>query len=294
MATAHRCEQVNKCDSNGVGERANQCPKLCTPRSVGPRGMGRGSAGRLLLALCLGAAALTGCVPLVLGGALIGGSLVVTDRRPAGIQIEDEAIEIRAAGKVRDLATLGQVSVTSFNRMVLITGEVPAAAERAAVEKAVMQVENVRSVVNDLTLAGNSRVGARAGDALLSTKVKASLLDASDLQANAYKVVAERGVIYLLGRVTEREAARGVEVARAVPGVEKVVRVFEILSEDEISRMGRAGAGARSAAEPKAGADAGGSAAKPAAGSAAAAGAATPSPASASPSGGAQVTPLRP
>ena len=205
----------------------------------------------LPLALAV-AVLMQGCAPLLLGGAVLGTGLVATDRRSPGIQLEDEAIELRAAARVRELATLGQIGITSYNRVVLITGEVPATREKLAVEEAVMRVENVRSVVNDLTIALNSGIGARSGDALLSTKVKASLFDARDLQANAYKVVVERGVVYLMGRVTEREADRGVEVARAVSGVEKVVKVFEILSEAELARLGRGGAGAGAASVPAA------------------------------------------
>ncbi len=224
-------------------------PKQDRPQQGGHAGAGLFSSRWLRLPLAFAAAALVqGCAPLLLGGAVIGTGLVATDRRSPGIQLEDEAIELRAAARVRELATLGQVGITSYNRVVLITGEVPATREKLAVEEAVMKVENVRSVVNDLTIALNSGIGARSGDAILSTKVKASLIDAKDLQANAYKVVVERGVVYLMGRVTEREADRGVEVARAVPGVEKVVKVFEILSEGEIARMGRAGAGGSSAA----------------------------------------------
>ena len=197
------------------------------------------------------AAALQACAPLLLGGMVLGGGLVATDRRTTGIQLEDEGIELRAAARVRELATLGQVGITSYNRVVLITGEVPATREKQAVEQAVLKVENVRSVVNDLTIANNSGIGARSGDAILTAKVKASLIDAKDLQANAYKVVVERGVVYLMGRVTSREADRGVEVARAVQGVEKVVKVFEILTEDELARLGRAGAAAAGASAPK-------------------------------------------
>ena len=197
------------------------------------------------------AAALQACAPLLLGGMVLGGGLVATDRRTTGIQLEDEGIELRAAARVRELATLGQVGITSYNRVVLITGEVPATREKQAVEQAVLKVENVRSVVNDLTIANNSGIGARSGDAILTAKVKASLIDAKDLQANAYKVVVERGVVYLMGRVTSREADRGVEVARAVQGVEKVVKVFEILTEDELARLGRAGAAAAAASAPK-------------------------------------------
>ncbi len=204
---------------------------------------------KVVVLTALAAASLQACVPALLGGAMIGGGLVAIDRRTAGIQIEDETIELRASARVRELGTKGQISITSYNRLVLITGEVQTAADKTAVEKAVLTVDNVRSVVNDLTLAFNSGIGARAGDAVLTAKVKASLVEAKDLQANAFKVVAERGVIYLLGRVTEREAARGIEVARAVPGVEKVVRVFEILTEAEITSMGRrTGAGAAAAA----------------------------------------------
>ena len=199
----------------------------------------------------LATAALQACAPLLLGGVVLGGGLVVTDRRTTGIQLEDEGIELRAAARVRELATLGQVAITSYNRVVLITGEVPATREKQAVEEAVMKVENVRSVVNDLTIANNSGIGARSGDAILTAKVKASLIDAKDLQANAYKVVVERGVVYLMGRVTSREADRGVEVARAVQGVEKVVKVFEILTEDELAQLGRAGAPAAAASAPK-------------------------------------------
>jgi osmotically-inducible protein OsmY len=138
---------------------------------------------------------------------------------------------------VRELATLGHVNVTSYNRVALLTGEVPDADARTRLEAAVARVENVRSVVNELAIAGASSLTSRSNDALLTTKVKASLVDARDLYANAFKVVTERGIVYLMGRVTEREAARGAEVASTVPGVQKVVRVFEILGEDELRAL---------------------------------------------------------
>lgn len=184
---------------------------------------------------------LSGCAPLLLGGAALGGGLVATDRRTTGIQIEDESIELKAAARVRSLATLGHVNFTSYNRIVLITGEVPGENEKQAVEAAAAQVENVRSVVNELAVAGSSSLTARTADAVLSGKVKATYVDARDLQANAIKVVAERGTVFLLGRVTEREAARAAALASAVPGVQKVVRVFEILSEQELGAIGRPG-----------------------------------------------------
>ena len=208
------------------------------------------SLTRLAAALVL-TATCAGCAPLLVGGAVIGSGLVVTDRRTTGIQIEDEGIELRAASRVRGLATLGRVSVTSYNRTVLITGEVPAEAEKAAVGNAVKQVENVRDVVNELVVAPNSPLGSRSNDAILSAKVKATFVDAKDLQANAFKVVAERGVIFLMGRVTEREAARGAELASSVSGVNKVVRVLELLTEQQLGELGRAAQPAAPASSPR-------------------------------------------
>lgn len=196
----------------------------------------RTASAALLGAVCgIGA----GCAPLLVGGAMVGGGLVVTDRRTTGIQLEDEGIEHRAAARVRELATLGHVNVTSYNRVLLITGEVPSEADKASIGEALTKVENVKSVVNELGIGQNSSTGSRTTDAFLTTKVKATLVDAKDVQANAYKVVVERAIVYLMGRVTEREAARGTELARSVTSVQKVVRVFEILSEEELANLGR-------------------------------------------------------
>jgi osmotically-inducible protein OsmY len=189
-------------------------------------------------AVAAAAVLLSGCVivpPLLVGGAVVGGGMVVTDRRTAGIQLEDQGIEFRAAARVRELATLGQISVNSYNRVVLLTGEVPSPVERARVEEAVSKVENVRGVVNELVVAGNSSLSSRSADTVLATKVKATLVDAKDLSANAFKVVAERRVVFLLGRVTPREAARGAELASRVSGVERVVKVFETITEAQLA-----------------------------------------------------------
>lgn len=196
---------------------------------------------RWLVAATLAAASLSsllgGCAPLLLGGAVLGTGIVVTDRRTTGMQLEDKTIETKAESRASDLATLGRINVTSYNRTVLITGEVPGETERAAVEKAVSGVENVRAVVNELVVAPNLTVAQRTSDSLLGAKVKASLVDAKDVAANAFRVVAERGVIYLLGRVTEREATRATDIARAVSGVVKVVRVVDVISEEELAAM---------------------------------------------------------
>ena len=120
----------------------------------------------------------------------------------------------------------------------LITGEVPTEADRVAVEQAIARIENVRSTVNDLAVMGSSSLAARSSDTILTSKVKATYVDAKDLQSSAVKVVTERGTVYLLGRVTEREASRAAELARGISGVQKVVRVFEILTEAELATLG--------------------------------------------------------
>ena len=193
------------------------------------------AAATLAAAAALGT--LAGCAPLLVGGAMLGGTMMFVDRRTSGTQVEDQAIELKAASRVRELALPANVNVTSYNRLVLITGEVPREADKVAVEQVVTKVEAVRSVVNDLAIGEPSGVGSRASDSVISGKVKASFVDAKDLQAQAAKVVTERGVVYLMGRVTEREAARFADVARSVDGVRKVVRVFEILTEAELATI---------------------------------------------------------
>ena len=183
------------------------------------------------------AGSLAGCAPLVIGGGAVVGTLMATDRRTTGTQVEDEGIEMRTASRIRE--TLGDrvhVNVTSYNRQVLLTGEVPTAADSQKVEQIVLAVDNVRSVVNDLGVMANTSLSQRSKDTFITGKVRASLVDAKDLTANAFKVVTERGVVYLMGRVTQREAKRSAEIARGVDGVHKVVRVFEVISEEELAR----------------------------------------------------------
>lgn len=181
---------------------------------------------------------LPACAPVLVGGAVAGGALASVDRRTVGTQVEDQSIELKSAARVRELTgEQAHVNVTSYNRIVLLTGEVPDAAARSAVEQAISRIEGVRSVVNELAVLGKSTLTARSNDAVLSARVKAGFIDAKDLQAQAVKVTTERGVVHLMGRVTEREAARAVEVARGVPGVQKVVRVFEILTEAQLAAL---------------------------------------------------------
>ena len=192
-----------------------------------------------LLAAALGATTLLGaCAPLVVGGAMVGGAMSITDRRTSGAQVEDETIEFKAGARLREaLGERGHVNVTSFNRTALITGEVPNEADRAAAEQAVSRIENIRATVNELAVAGNTSLTSRSNDLILTSKVKAAYFEAKDLQFNAIKVVAERGTVFLMGRVTEREAVRATELARGFSGVTKAVRVFEVITEAELARI---------------------------------------------------------
>ena len=193
------------------------------------------------------ASVLAACAPLVMGGVVVGG-LVATDRRTTGTQVEDQSIELKASSRVSELATLGHVSVVSYNRTLLITGEVPDANEKARVERAVAGIEGVRGVVNELGIGRNSSMGSRSNDTFIAGKISATLLDAPDLQSNAFKIVVERAVVYLMGRVTEREALRATEIARSISGVQKVVQMFEILTEAELAALGSATAAPAAAA----------------------------------------------
>jgi osmotically-inducible protein OsmY len=187
-------------------------------------------------ALALVAAQLAGCAPLLVGGAMVGGTMVAIDRRTTGTQVEDQSIEVKAANRVKEaVGDRAHVNITSYNRTVLLTGEAINDADKAAIEQAVQRIENVRSTVNELAVTIPSAMSTRSNDALLTGKVKATFIDAKDLQVNAFKVVTERGNVYLMGRVTEREATRATDLARTVSGVQKVVRVFEVVTEQELA-----------------------------------------------------------
>ncbi len=188
-----------------------------------------------LAAVLLGS--LSACAPLVIGGAAFS-TLVATDRRTSGAQIEDEGIELRAVSRVRDaVGDRVHVNITSYNRQVLLTGEVGDPKDKETIQQVVSRVENVRSIVNELEVMGSSSLTQRSSDSLITGKVKAAMVDARDLYANAFKVVTERGTTYLMGRVTKREADRAAEVARGTSGVQKVVRVLEIISDAELQSM---------------------------------------------------------
>lgn len=195
---------------------------------------------RPLAALLLAAAvlpALQGCAGIVLGTAVVG-TLAATDRRTLGAQTEDKTILLKGQSAANRIAgNAGNVNVTSFNRKVLLTGEVRDDAMKAAVERDIAAIEGVQSIVNDLGVMGVSSLTSRSNDTLITGKVKASFVDAKDIFANSIKVVTERSVVYLMGRVTEREGQRAAEIASRVGGVSKVVKVFDYITEDELKRL---------------------------------------------------------
>jgi osmotically-inducible protein OsmY len=183
--------------------------------------------GRLVLLaiLCLSTPA---CVPVLIGA---GGAAAVTsleDRRSTGTQIDDEAIETRASNRLNDrFGSRAHINVTSYNRIALITGEVPDERAREEAEKIVLAVPTVRASTNDLQIAGPSSLASRANDSYLTTKVRGRLLDTQRVSPVHLKVVSEAGVVYLMGLVTEQEADEAVEIARTTGGVRKVVKAFE-------------------------------------------------------------------
>ena len=190
-----------------------------------------------LAVLVLATTVLAGCAAVIVGGAVVGGALVATDRRTSGSQVDDEVIELKAKGRMGEAFPddRARINTTSYNRMVLLTGEVPNEADKTTAEQTVARIDNVLSVVNELSIGQPNTFGEKTKDAFVTAKIKTSLVDAKDLFANSIKVVTHRGVVYLMGRVTEREATRASEVARGVSGVVKVVRVFEILTESDLA-----------------------------------------------------------
>lgn len=208
------------------------------------------------LAAALLATTLSGCAPLLIGGAAVG-TLVAVDRRTTGSQLEDETIELRAKSRLSELlGSRAHINVTSYNRQVLLTGEVPDAATKQLAEQTVAKVDNVRSVVNELGVMSASTLTQRGTDVYITGKIRASLVDAKDLTATAFKVVTERGAVFLMGRVTQRESERATAVVRQISGVNRVVRVFEIISEEELARIAPKAAAAGALATPAASAPA--------------------------------------
>jgi osmotically-inducible protein OsmY len=181
-----------------------------------------------LLASILIIALLCGCAAAVVGG--VGTAVVVAeDRRTVGTVTEDQGIEVKAGSRIGDKFKDPHINVTSYNRMVLLTGEAPDAATKSEIEKIVRAVENVRGVYNEIAIAGNTALSARTNDTYLTSKVKTRFIDQQKFNVVHVKIVTEANVVYLLGLVKHKEADDASQIARTTGGVQKVVRLFEYL-----------------------------------------------------------------
>ena len=181
-------------------------------------------------------ATLSGCFPLLVGGAVTGG-LAAADRRTLGAQTEDQSIGVKAELKLPGLVgDAGHVNVNSFNRRVLLTGEVRDQAMKDTVARDIGAIEGVQGVIDELEISGPASYTSRSSDVLITTKVKASLVDMKEISASSFKVVTERGTVYMMGRVTPREGTIGADVARGVSGVQKVVKIFEYITDEELKQ----------------------------------------------------------
>src|SRR5262245_25704359 len=193
-----------------------------------------------MLGALAAASLLAACVPLVIGGAAVGGAAILSaDRRPTGIQVEDEAIEQRLNRAIYGNYKDGEISVyvTSYNRKVLLAGQVISDKIYGEVEKIARDGENVREVVNELQVRELSPATVRNNDIAITGKVKPAFIEAKDVPFGVIKVTTERGIVYLLGRVTEDEGNKAAQVAARVSGVNKVVKVFDYLTPQEYAAI---------------------------------------------------------
>lgn len=195
--------------------------------------MNRTLRGALAGALLASTLVNAGCFVLAAGG-IAAGTLVAIDRRTVGAQTEDQAIELKARSQLNTDVPRSRISVTSYNRKVLLTGQAASEADKQMAERVVAALSNVRGVHNELVVTGQTGLSTTASDLSITTRVKAALVEAADLQANTIKVVTEAGTVYLMGLVSQREASRAAQVASHVRGVQRVVTAFELISEDEV------------------------------------------------------------
>lgn len=182
----------------------------------------------------------TGCAPLLVGGAMAGGVIVAADRRSVGIQVEDEAIEgrvSRALGSRFFDGNTHRISVDSYNRRVLLTGEVPSEADKVEAGKLAADMENVRIVSNELVTGAVSTQANRNNDAAITAKVKAALLADKNVPSGTVSVTTRRSVVYLMGRVSVAEGDLAARAASRIEGVREVVKLFDLLSEAELKAL---------------------------------------------------------
>ena len=207
------------------------------------------AAAALITALPL----LQGCVAAAVGAGAAAGVMTAHDRRTTGTQADDEGLEWKAAQQIpENYKNDAHVNFTAFNRRLLITGEVPSEEAKSAIESEVRKIEGVKEVYNELGIGPATPLSSRSNDSYITSKVKARLVDSNQISANHIKVLSERGIVYLMGIVNEREAKVAIAVARTTAGVVKVVNVLEVVGEDETRRLDNQVLGARKAPPPSA------------------------------------------
>ncbi len=189
------------------------------------------------LALLSTLLSVSACFPLMAGGAVMTG-LVAVDRRTSGAMLEDQSIELKISSRIRDaLGERVHISVTSYNRKVLLTGEAPDQQDKERAGEIAKNIDNITSVWNEVGVTSITTLTERTNDLVAAGRIKADLIDAKDLFSNAYKIVVERGTVYVMGRITAREAKRVSSVASGVTGVKKVILVHETITEDELANI---------------------------------------------------------
>jgi len=195
---------------------------------------GSGFTAGLLRVTCLAAAltlavsSLQGCVPVVAAGAVGAGALMADDRRSSGTYLDDQSIEVKVGSKVSSaLPKDSHVNTTSYNRVVLLTGEVPDDKARTEAGRVAREIEGVRQVVNELVVADPTSLASRSVDTYITSAVKTRFIEARKFQANHVKVVTENRVVFLMGLVSSAEAADAAAIASRTSDVKKVVQVFE-------------------------------------------------------------------
>jgi len=198
------------------------------------------AARPLLLAALLGAAALSlsACAPLVVGGAAATTAVVITDRRTSGAQLEDQNIAFKAERQIGEkLGEAARVNAMSYNGVLLLTGDAPSEAAKAQATTVAQGVQHVKSVVNQLNVGPAASFSTRSNDTWLTSKVRTTLLNTKYVPSATIAVTTDRGVVYLMGQVTEAEGNYAATATSEVGGVAKVVKLFEVISREEALRL---------------------------------------------------------
>lgn len=182
------------------------------------------------VSLAAGAALLNGCIPLAITG-VVATTQIATDRRTTGAQLDDEFIEDKAVAQIAErMKSDIHVNVTSYNGIVLLTGEVPTAGTKNDIDQIVRSMPKVRSIQDELVIGPTSDISARTNDTFITSKVKTRFVETNKFQISHVKVVTERSIVYLMGVVRRDEGDAAAEIARTTSGVERVVKVFEYIS----------------------------------------------------------------